>query len=545
MKQPNTTVYNAALYLRLSKDDGLDNMESSSIQTQKEMLTRYCRENGISIADYYVDDGYSGTNFDRPSFKRMISDIEGGKVNCVITKDLSRLGRNYLETGSYTEIYFPERGVRYIAITDNVDTLHSATMDITPFRNLLNDMYAKDVSKKVKSALLTRQKQGKFTGAKAPYGYKKDPNDKNHLIVDERYAPVVRKIFELAKSGLGVTAISRRMRSEKIIRPAAVAADVNQSFSSFADDDKKYEWTNSAVRCILNNPVYTGSNCVLRRPTISMKSEKRANNGIMGQAVVRNCHEAIVSQEDWDLVQQLTESRRKVLGDGEERYENIFAGLLKCDACGHALSAHVNRRRKREFLIDKVHYQCNYYRIRGTDVCTQHWIEARDLYNAVLADIKRLAAYAAQSDEKMLENIIAKLRKSDTDKVKHDERDLKKFNKRLAELDKLFAKLYEDNASGKVSDRNYANLSSVYEKEQLELEDKIDRLNISIKESKLENSNAENFVELIKEYADITELSAAMLNTLIDKIAVHEVEFIDGERVQQLDVYYKFVGLID
>ena len=201
MGQP--TVYNTALYLRLSKDDGTD-AESSSIQTQKEMLTRYARDNGFVPFSIYCDDGFTGTNSNRPDFQRMLTDIENGKINCVITKDLSRLGRNYLETGGYTEIFFPSHGVRYIALTDGVDTERSATMDITPFKNLLNDMYAQDISKKVKSALLTRQKQGKFIGTKAPYGYIKDPADKNHLLIDERYAPIVRRIYKMAKDGMGI-----------------------------------------------------------------------------------------------------------------------------------------------------------------------------------------------------------------------------------------------------------------------------------------------------------------------------------------------------
>ena len=208
--------YNTALYLRLSKDDGTMS-ESSSIQTQKEMLTRYCRENGFAISQIYIDDGWSGTNTNRPSFQRMLSDIEDGKINCVITKDLSRLGRNYLETGSFTEIYFPEHNVRYIAVTDGVDTAKGSTMDITPFKNLLNDMYAQDISKKIKSSLMTRQKQGKFIGTKAPYGYVKDPADKNHLLIDERFAPTVRYIFKLAKDGIGITQIARQLRSEKFL----------------------------------------------------------------------------------------------------------------------------------------------------------------------------------------------------------------------------------------------------------------------------------------------------------------------------------------
>lgn len=540
MKQPN--IYNAGLYLRLSKDDGQD-QESSSIQTQKEMLTRYCRENGIVIGDYYIDDGWSGTNFERPNFKRMIADIEDGKINCVITKDLSRLGRNYLESGAYIEIFFPEHNVRYIAINDNVDTLKSATLEITPFRNLLNDMYAKDISNKVRSALLTRQKQGKFIGDKAPYGYMKDPADKNHLIIDERYAPVVRRIFEMSKSGMGIGRISKQLRMEKIPRPSTVAAEVISSYDRFITDDKLYDWSNGSVMDILSNPVYAGHMRGQKRPKVSMKSSKRANNGATGAFIIENCHEPIIDPKEWELVQRLIKSRRHE--STGTKYDNIFSGLLKCDTCGHSLtSTHANRRKRPE-LIDNYAYQRNYYRLRGKEVCTHHWLEARNLHEAILADIKRIAKSAIDNDEKLIENIVKKLRKSDSDKIKQDEKDLRKCNSRLAELDRLFAKLYEEHVSGQINDRNYTNLSATYEREQLELEEKIKSLNAVIRESKENDSNAENFVEMMKEYADITELNAAMLNALIEKIVVHEAEIVDGEKIQRLDVYYKFVGIID
>ena len=269
------TRYNTALYLRLSKDDGTDS-ESSSIQTQKEMLTRYCRENGFAISEIYVDDGWSGTNSNRPSFQRMLSDIEDGKINCVITKDLSRLGRNYLETGGYTEVYFPEHNVRYIAVTDGVDTAKGSTMDITPFKNLLNDMYAQDISKKIKSSLLTRQKQGKFIGVKAPYGYVKDPADKNHLLIDDRFAPTVRYIFQMAKDGVGMVHIARRLTAEKIPRPVAAAAENFGCYDRYiTTDESAYKWSMGSVREILRNPVYKGAVRGQKRPTISLKSHKR------------------------------------------------------------------------------------------------------------------------------------------------------------------------------------------------------------------------------------------------------------------------------
>lgn len=539
MKQPN--IYNAGLYLRLSKDDGQD-QESSSIQTQKEMLTRYCRENGIVIGDYYIDDGWSGTNFERPNFKRMIADIEDGKINCVITKDLSRLGRNYLESGAYIEIFFPEHNVRYIAVNDNVDTIKSSTMEITPFRNLLNDMYAKDISNKVRSAILTRQKQGKFIGDKAPYGYMKDPADKNHLIIDERYAPIVRRIFEMSKNGMGIGRISKQLRMEKIPRPSTVAAEVTSSFDRFVTEDKLYDWSHGSVREILTNPVYAGHMRGQKRPKVSMKSNKRAYYGTNGAFVIENCHEPIIDPKEWELVQNLIKSRRREV---KSEYNNIFSGLLKCDTCGYSLTSTRANRRNRPELIDNYAYQCNTYRLKGKEVCTHHWLEARDLHEAILADIKRIAKSAIDNDEKMVENIVKKLRKSDNDKIKQDEKDLRKCNSRLAELDRLFAKLYEEHVSGQINDRNYTNLSATYEKEQLELEEKIKSLNAVIRESKENDTNAENFVEMMKEYADITELNAAMLHALIEKIVVHEAEIVDGEKIQRLDVYYKFVGIID
>ena len=303
--------YNTALYLRLSKDDGTMS-ESSSIQTQKEMLTRYCRENGFAISQIYIDDGWSGTNTNRPSFQRMLSDIEDGKINCVITKDLSRLGRNYLETGSFTEIYFPEHNVRYIAVTDGVDTAKGSTMDITPFKNLLNDMYAQDISKKVKSSLLTRQKQGKFIGTKSPYGYIKDPADKNHLLIDERFAPTVRYIFSLAKDGMGMVQISRRLAKEKIPRPVVAAAEEMECYDRYlTTEESAYKWSVGSVREILRNPVYKGAICGQKRPKISLKSGKRKPVKSAGTFVVEGMHEPIIEPEEWELVQRMITSRKR------------------------------------------------------------------------------------------------------------------------------------------------------------------------------------------------------------------------------------------
>ena len=510
--------YNTALYLRLSKDDGTMN-ESSSIQTQKEMLTRYCRENGFAISQIYIDDGWSGTNTNRPSFQRMLSDIEDGKINCVITKDLSRLGRNYLETGSFTEIYFPEHNVRYIAVTDGVDTAKGSTMDITPFKNLLNDMYAQDISKKIKSSLLTRQKQGKFIGTKAPYGYIKDPADKNHLLIDERFAPIVRYIYKLAKDGIGITQIARRLTKEKIPRPVAAAAEELEYYDRYiTTEESAYKWTMGSVREVLRNPVYKGAIRGQKRPKISLKSEKRKPAQSAGTFVVEGMHEAIIGPEEWELVQRLITSRKKVR-KVDVQYDNIFSGLVKCADCGFALTyVRAHRNWNSENIYANYDYQCNNYRMEGKTACTQHRITALNLYNAVLADIRRLANEALDDDKQMISSIAERLGKAEKDTVRQAERELKRANKRLSELDRLFAKLYEEHINGKVNERNYNSLSATYEAEQTELESKIAELNKEIKVNRENSENAENFVDLIKQYADIDELTQALINTCYDTI---------------------------
>ena len=544
MKQSNENIiYTAALYLRLSKDDGFTDRDSGSIDTQRKMLTRFCRENNIIIYDYYIDDGFSGTNFERPSFKRMIEDIESRNVNCVITKDQSRLGRNHLESGFYMEVYFPEHNVRYIAVTDNVDTLNSSTLDIAPFRNLLNDMYAQDVSKKIKSALLTRQQQGQFLGTKAPYGYMKDPDDKHHLIIDERYAPVVRKIFQMSIDGYGIHRIRDYLISEKIPRPVYAACESIGSYERYiSDDESVYQWSEGGVRDILRNPVYAGHIRGQKRPKISHKSSKRKSVSAAGTFVVKNMHEPIIEPEKWELVQRLIDSRRHERK--REKFDNIFCGLLRCADCGYVLTLSSAHRSKRENIIDMLGYQCSSYRTYGKKKCTQHWVEARDLYDSVLDDIRKQADKALADDEKMIAEIISKLDTRAAENIKNTEKELRKAKTRLTELDKLYAVLYEDKVSGNISDRNFRQLSTAYETEQIELERRICEYEQSLRTAKEHNENADVFVNMIKDYSGITELTSAILNTLIDKIVIHEAEIVDGEKVQNIEIFYKFVGNI-
>ena len=327
-------IYEVGMYCRLSKDDGTDN-ESASIATQKSILTDYVKKQGWHLAKTYVDDGYSGANFQRPSFQNMIKDIESGLINCVITKDLSRLGRNYLDCGLYLEVFFPEHNVRYIAVNDGVDTLNKSAMDITPFRNILNEMYSADVSVKIKSAYRARFQQGKFMGTTAPYGYVKDPADHNHLLIDDKVAHVVREIFDLALAGNGIAKIRKHINKQHILRPAAYAAEQGATgYERYFEENEenRYIWSENSVRGILRSPIYAGNLAGYKRIAANMKSKKRPSKLPEEWEVIPDTHEGIVTQEEFDTVQQLITSRRsieKTLPQVERRLETLQQQLAE------------------------------------------------------------------------------------------------------------------------------------------------------------------------------------------------------------------------
>lgn len=538
-------IYSVGLYCRLSKDDGTE-LESSSIATQKTMLEKYAKDKGWSIYKVYVDDGYSGTNFDRPAFQEMIGDIEDGKINCVITKDLSRLGRNYLDCGLYLEVFFPEHDVRYIAVNDGVDTLSKAAMDITPFRNILNEMYAKDVSVKIKSAYRTRFSQGRFMGTYAPYGYKKDPADHNHLVVDDNVAHVVRKIFDLALEGKGIAKIRKYLNANHILRPAAYAAEQGDTgFERYFTDseENRYIWSENGVRGILRSPVYAGHLVGYKRPAVNMKSRKRPSRLPEEWEVVENTHEAIISQEEFDTVQRLMTSRRRE--KGITGYDNIFSGLVKCGDCGYAMRASSAHRRKRPDVIDCVTYTCNNYGRYGNVECSAHSMEARDLHEAVLADINRLVSLAVK-DEVGVRRIAKKLSDTGSERAKALEREKKQLSKRLTEVDNLFTRLYEDRVAERITERNYELLTGKYEKEQTELEMSLSRITQELEKRQKAEKGVNDFLDMIKEYRGIKKLDAALLNRLIEKILIFErVKAEDGSVSQNIEIHYKFIGVVD
>ena len=390
-----------ALYCRLSKDDGSAH-ESLSIRTQKAMLMEYATRNGFGNCQYYVDDGYSGTNSDRPAFQELLDDIRDGKVATVITKDQSRLGRNHIETGTYMEIFFPEHGVRYIAINDGYDSNEQSQMDIAPFRNIINEMYAKDTSRKIKSALRTRKKSGKYISSGAPFGYQKDPADHNHLVIDPNTAPVVEYLYSLAEEGLGLHRIAKRLHDEKILKPCYYKKEM---FGRFVDDEKMYDWDSAYVSQILHSPVYAGHIIYEAKPTVSMKSKKRRYIPFEERAIVPNTHEAIIPQDRWENVQRILYSRSGSFMCDKTEYDNIFKGIVRCADCGRTMLVKVEARRKRNNILDQTFYCCSTYRKYGAKACASHNLEARVLHEAVLADIQAHAKAAVGNRDALVRKI--------------------------------------------------------------------------------------------------------------------------------------------
>ena len=530
-----------ALYCRLSKDDGTNN-ESMSISTQKTMLKDYAKRNGFLNCQFYVDDGYSGTNYDRPAFRQLIEDIQDGEVSTLITKDLSRLGRNYLETGTYIEVFFPNHNVRYIAINDGVDSIDNAQMDITPFRNIINEMYAKDTSRKIKSALHARRMQGKYMATTAPFGYQKDEKDHNHLVIDEVTAPVVELIFSIAEEGVGLHTICNRLRKAKVLKPSFYKKEL---FERFMDEEKMYDWDTAYVSQILHNPVYAGNLTVADKPTKTMRSKKRQYIPFAEREVIYGTHEPIIEQNRWNNVQKILESRPPVIGESSSGYDNIFRGVIKCADCGSAMLAKVEQKRKRNNVLDKTFYCCTKYRKFGKEGCSSHTIEARTVHEVVLADIQKHAGQALTDRKAMVTEIAERLNLQMSADREQQKKELRQCKQRVSEIENLYAKLYEDLTRELLTEKRFQMLSARYDSEQEELTAKIKELEKSAIADKEQLSSIEQFAEQISGYAGITELNFKIINQLIEKILVSEPVEVDGQKIQRLTIHYKFIGALE
>ena len=506
------------------------------------MLKQYAESNSIAIYDYYVDDGYSGTNFERPSFKKMITDIENGKINCVITKDLSRLGRNYLQSGAYIEMYFPQKNIRYIAITDGIDTLNSNQNDIMPFKNILNEMYAKDTSKKVKSAIQSRMREGTYIGSKAPFGYLKDPNNKRRLIIDEKTKPIIELIYKLCLEGKGTQLISQELMKRKIPRPSAFVENAEKLYG--LTEENKYQWSHRMVLNVLRDPVYCGNMARNKRPTLSFKNSKRLYIPKSDYIYAKNTHEGIVSEEVWEQVQTMVD-KRKCNNKKGLYYDNIFQGLVRCPKCGYALTPKTDYRLKKKELIDFVHFSCSTYKKYGVNACSSHRIEARDLYNIVLEDIQYHGNMALSAKEDFVEKIIEKIEVEKIDEGKELSNKLELKKNQLAELDRSYEQLYEDRLDGNITERNFNLMNVSISKKQDKLIEEIKLLEGDIEVSFETEDNYKKFMNNISKYAKIKSLNRYILNQIIDKIYVYDKEEIDGQISQKVEIHHKFIGKLN
>lgn len=527
--------YKAALYCRLSVDDG-NYGGSVSIETQKILLEQYCKDHKITDYKFYCDDGCSGTNFDRPSFKKMLSDIDEGKINLVIVKDLSRFGRNYVEAGMYVQ-RFTDSNIRFIAADDNYDSLVNSDDLLFPIKNVVNEMYARDVSKKTKAAKKAKARDGQFIGSKAPFGYKIDPNDRHHLIVDEPAAQVVKRILRLASEGVGYNKMAKIFREEKVLTPIAYFNLNNPDYFKSDYWRKEFDWHVTSIRAILNNEVYLGKLVYGKQRNKSMKSKEKVRNPKEDWIVVENCHEPIITQELWDTVHKILNAKHRPAKAGEVQ---MFAGLLYCSDCGHCLTYSQKQRKDGSYHGA---YSCWMYKTHGKEYCASHYITFDTIYELVLIDIQRnLFQYRKNTDK--FKSILSRKYQSDSQKqAEQITLEYEQKQKRCEELDKIISRLYEDNVLGRIGDERYESMSQSYELEQVEIKKALPILKSKIDELKRQSDCADNFINVIKKYTIIDKLDAAILNELIDKIVVHHKEQAeDGRTFQQIEIYYRFVG---
>lgn len=521
-----------ALYCRLSVDDEL-NGESNSITHQKEMLEEYAQKNNFYNIKFYVDDGYSGTSFNRPAFKELIKNIDSGIVGTVIVKDMSRLGRDYLKVGYYSEVYFGEAGVHFIAVNDNVDNTIENDSDFTPFRNIMNEWYAKDTSKKVRAVIRAKGMSGKSTCNCPPYGYIKDEN--GNWLIEKEAAEIVKKIYRLCIEGYGPMQISKKLNAQKAISPVVWKNKVGWKYKLEKVDHPEL-WTVSAIRRILSNPIYLGNTVNFRTKKKSYKSHSVVYLPKDEWVIFEDTHEAIIDRDTFDTVQKLREGvRRRVSIDGEM---SIFSGLLYCADCGAKM--YLNRHRGSE----KDAFNCASYRKEKERTCTSHYITLHAIEDIVLYDLQRVLGMAKGQETEFVSMLQEKNKKMTKSDLSEKAKECDEAEKRIAVLDRIIQNLYEDKVSGTLSEERFIKLSKNYESEQAELTDKVKFLKEELMAVQKETADINKFMRLIKRYTEITELNAEIVRTFIDKIYVHKGEKAQGGHRQTIEIIYNCVGAI-
>lgn len=521
--------------MRLSREDEDATNESASIQTQRKMLRSYANENSFFVYDEYIDDGWSGTNFDRPGFQKMIHDIESGYVNMVITKDLSRLGRDYITAGQYTEMYFPEHQVRYIAINDGYDSLNPFN-DIAPFKHVINEMYARDTSKKIRSAITTKMKEGNFIGNFPPYGYAKDPQNKNHLVIDYEVAPVVREMFAMAEHGYRPGEIAKIFNDRKIATPAVYRCMKHPNLNIENYSERK-EWTSSIVCKMLRNIVYLGHMAQGKTNKVSFKSKITLVKPKDEWYLVKNTHDPLITQETFDNVRNRSVARKN---DHNKGFRNIFSGIAKCMDCGRNMST--TGTRKKEAIANLT---CGGYKLYGSKECSNHFIDYQTLYDVVLKDIQSQICLTEEDKLEILESLEHEQREDNEElEIKRTIEDL---NSKAREFDIIIQRLYEDNMSGKINDDRFKRLLDTYENQQKDITSRIEMLS-RMTEPTPEKKAYQDFFLLLKDITEVKELTTDLLHKLIDYIEIGQGYFedVDSHKIkhQSIKIHYKFIGSI-
>ena len=535
MNQSNQ-IRKTALYCRLSQDDGIEG-DSNSIQNQKAILQKFAEDHHFPSPCFYVDDGFSGGNFQRPAFQQMISDMENGEIGIIVTKDLSRLGRNQLHTGLYIEERFPMFGVRYIAINDNVDTDSSESNDLMPFKNLFNEWFIRDTSRKIRAVLKAKAERGERLGSRAPYGYRKAPDTKK-LIVDEEAAAIVRRIFAMCASGSGPSQIARILKKEQILTPTMYAYTRYGITHTCLDTAHPYNWSNSAIANLLENEIYLGNTVTMKHSSRSYKDKRRVEHPREECMVFENTHPALITREVWDIVQRVRKNKRRLTKMEEQ---NKYSGLVFCADCGSNMVLH----RAHTMSASYNHFTCRTYK-KDWEACTGHYIRECVLDEVVLEDLRRVTAMARERPEEFAAYIGSRQSAEIQREIRRQEKELAAMRKRKAELDAIFKKLYEDSVLSRITTEQFQMLSSSYTEEQNQIAAGIPQKEADIQRLRETVSGTDGFLDKAKRYMDITELTPELLRLFIEKIVVHEKEVKWSKHAPQtVEIYYNGIGFID
>ena len=523
-----------ALYARLSKDDDLVG-DSNSIVHQKEILAKYAKEHGFTNIEFYVDDGFSGTNFNRPDFQRMMADAEEGKISTVIVKDMSRFGRDYIMVGYYTEIYFSKLDIRFIAINDNVDSNIQTENDLTPFKNVFNEWYARDTSKKIRAVFKAKGNSGKHLSTNPPFGYKKDPNDKDKWIIDDEAAATVRRIFQMYVDGYRISEIGHKLTEEKVETP--ILYYMNRGIKTNARSEYPEIWDLMSIKYILSQTAYAGHTVNFQTAVKSYKTKKQVNLPRNQWVIFRNTQEAIIDEKTFETVQQMRKAKRARTKYNEP---NMFSGLLYCADCGNHLTIQrVARNRKMD------NFSCATYRKKKKGLCSCHRILVSDLETIVKEDLQKVCEYVFLHEKEFTDEYLSGSKRETVKFQAKTKAELKRLSERQEEIGKIIRKLYEDNVNGRITDERFDFLAKSYEDEGNELKTKIQEFKNALASSVQDEEKLSKFLKVVKSYTEIEELTPEILNSFIEKIYIGETEKYDGRKMQEVEIIYKFIGAIN